>query len=123
MLRFLLCQCNAETAGGGSLAVFLPHFRQILAQGGGIDAGGSDSLPSDLERACRDGIGIGFGHVVLDRVLNGFDFGVEIFGHLAKFGQFRKLADDFVGCQWVCLLLFGIACVILFTVKIILRNS
>ena len=70
MFRLLVCHGNGEAAGGGSLAVLLPDFREVFAQRGGVDAGRSDGFPSDLECARRDGVGISFGHMGLDRVLD-----------------------------------------------------
>ena len=96
MLRLLLCPGDAETASGRGFAVFLPDFGKILAECGGVDAGGSDGLPSDLEGSCRDCVSVVLGHVGLEFVLDGFDFCVEVVGHLAEFGQFVQFRDDFV---------------------------
>ena len=115
MLRLLVCHGDVEASGRGGLAVFLPDFRKVFAECRGVDAGGSDGLPSDLEGSCRDSVGVVLGHVGFEFVLDGFDFGVEVVGHLAEFGQFVELADDFVGCH----LGFFLLCVEVFSLNLV----
>jgi len=97
----LVCQCDGETAGGGSSSVLRPDLGNILAQGRGIDAGAGDGLPSDLEIACGEGVRVGLVHVGFDLVPDCFDLGADVICHLAQFGQFIEFADEFVGCHVV----------------------
>lgn len=99
MPRFLICHDDGETAGGGSSSVLLPDLGKIFAQGSGVDAGAGDVLPSDLECASGDGVGVVLSHVCLDLILDRFNLGIQIVSHLSEFCQFVHLGDQFVCCH------------------------
>ena len=104
----LFCDGDIETSGGGGFPVLLPDFGEVFAKGCGINPGGSDGLPCDLELPSGDGVGVRFSHVCFDLVLNRFNFRVQFFDHLPEVGQFIELGDNFIGCHVLCLLCFRV---------------
>ena len=83
---------DGEAARRGLLHEAGGYFGQRLLERGAVEAAASDGLPSDLERASQKRVIIA--HGLLDFILGGLDFCIELITHALKLHQFGDLGGQ-----------------------------